>query len=316
MVEAMSFIIDLHFLGRPRVIATAALPVDGGVVLVDPGPSSCGAALEAGLAKDGYTLANVRALLLTHIHFDHAGAAGTLAHAFPGLPVYVHHLGARHLAHPEKLVASATRLYGADMERLWGEFRAVPEAALRPLEGGETLNIGGRRLEVLYTPGHAVHHVSYRDAADGTAYVGDTVGIAVHPGYVLAATPPPDIDLEQWAVSLDQIEAWQPARLFLTHFGVVDDAPGHLRSYRAALARAAESVRDALAREGDDEARRAAWVAWLRQDVRSVLSEEDAQAVEAAAPFEQLWLGLARYWRKRAERATAAGGVAPGGGTA
>ncbi len=302
MVKAMPFTIDLHFLGRPRVIATAAIPVAGGVVLVDPGPSSCRPALEAGLAGHGYTLGDVRALLLTHIHFDHAGAAGTLAHAFPGLPVYVHEFGARHLAAPEKLIASATRLYGADMDRLWGEFRAVPGEALRPLHGGETIELGGARVEVLYTPGHAVHHVSYRHGADGTAYVGDTAGIAVHPGYILPATPPPDIDLERWAISLDAIAAWQPARLFLTHFGAVDDAGAHLRAYRVALARAGESVRLALEGVGDEAAKSAAWVAWLRRDVRSVLSEDDAQAVEAAAPFEQLWQGLARYWRKRAER--------------
>ena len=168
----MPFTIDLQFLGRARVIATAAIPCDDGVVLVDPGPSSCRAALGAGLAQHGYGLGDVRALLLTHIHLDHAGAAGTLAQAFPGLPVYVHEVGARHLASPEKLLASATRLYGADMERLWGEFRAVPAAALRPLSGGETIAIAGRRFDVLYTPGHAVHHVSYRDHADGMALRG------------------------------------------------------------------------------------------------------------------------------------------------
>ncbi len=298
----MSFTLDLHFLGRSRVIATAAIPVDGGMVLVDPGPSSCRDALESGLAGHGYGLGDVRALLLTHIHFDHAGSAGTLAHAFPGLPVYVHEVGAKHLANPEKLVASATRLYGADMDRLWGEFRAVPGEALRVLRGGETLTVGGRRFAVLYTPGHAVHHVSFRDDSDGTAYVGDTAGIAVHPGDVLPATPPPDIDLERWTTSLDQIEAWQPTRLFLTHFGPVNDVAAHLRLYRDALARAGESVRLELAGEGEESVRSAGWVEWLRRDVRKVLSEADAQTVEVAAPFEQLWQGLARYWRKRAER--------------
>ncbi len=294
--------IDLNFLGRPQVIATAAIPVDGGVVLIDPGPTSCRVALERGLASHGYQMADIRALLLTHIHFDHAGAAGTLAHAHPGLPVYVHEIGARHLASPEKLVSSATRLYGAEMDRLWGEFRAVPPEALRPLGGGETLAIAGRRFEVRYTPGHAVHHVSYRDEADGTVYVGDAAGISVRPGYVLPATPPPDIDLEQWALTLDTLEAWRPARLFLTHFGEVSDPVGHLAAYRKALARAAEASRRTLEADGDDASRCAGWVAWMRQDARAVLSEDEAQTVEAAAPFEQLWQGLARYWRKRAER--------------
>lgn len=305
----MPFTIDVQFQGRARVIATAAIPCEGGVVLVDPGPSSCRAALEQGLAHHGYGLADVRALLLTHIHLDHAGAAGSLAQAYPDLPVYVHEVGARHLASPEKLLASATRLYGADMDRLWGEFLAVPAQALRPLSGGETIAVGGRRFDVLYTPGHAVHHVSYRDHADAVAYVGDAAGIAVRPGYVLPATPPPDIDVERWATTLDQLEAWRPARLFLTHFGEVADPAQHLAAYRVALARAADRVQKALAgmtglAGADDEAvRSAAWIQWLRADVRVVLTEEEAQAIEAAAPFEQLWQGLARYWRKRAERA-------------
>ncbi len=198
----MPLTLDLHFLGHTGVIATAAIPCDGGVVLVDPGPTSCLPALTSGLAAHGYGLGDVKALLLTHIHLDHAGAAGTLAQAWPGLPVYVHAIGARHLVHPEKLLASATRLYGADMDRLWGAFLAVPEGAIRPLDGGESLAIGDRTFDVIYTPGHASHHVSYLDTADRTAYVGDTAGIAVG-GYVLAATPPPDVDLERWQESLD-----------------------------------------------------------------------------------------------------------------
>lgn len=299
----MPMTIDLQFLGRARVIATAAIPCDGGVVLVDPGPSSCRSALAHGLAQHGYGLSDVRALLLTHIHLDHAGATGSLAQAFPELPVYVHEFGAQHLARPEKLLASATRLYGADMQRLWGEFLAVPVPALRSLSGGETIAIAGRRFDVLYTPGHAAHHVSYRDHADGVAYVGDAAGIALRPGYVLPATPPPDIDLERWATTLDSLEAWRPARLFLTHFGEVAEPVAHLAAYRDALGRAAERVRQALANHDDEGARTEAWTQWLRADVRRVLTEEEAQAVEAAAPFAQLWQGLARYWRKRAERA-------------
>ncbi len=291
--------IDLQFQGRPGVIATAVIPVGGGVVLVDPGPSSCLPQLEAGLAALGHGLAEVRGLLLTHIHLDHAGVAGTLAQRLPGLPVYVHDTGARHLASPEKLLASATRLYGADMDRLWGEFLAVPTVSLRPLHGGETMDVAGRRFEVAYTPGHAVHHVSYLDGVDGTAYVGDTAGIRLRPGYVLPATPPPDINLDDWEQSLQRIEAWQPARLYLTHFGEGDAPPAHLAMYRGSLARCAERVRSSLLEGTDDDQRIAAWEAWLRADIRAALPEEAASAAEVAAPFRQLWLGLARYWRKR-----------------
>jgi glyoxylase-like metal-dependent hydrolase (beta-lactamase superfamily II) len=291
--------IDLEFQGRPGVIATAVVPVGGGVVLIDPGPTSCLPALERGLARLHHALADVRALLLTHIHLDHAGAAGTIAARVPGLPVYVHDVGAKHLANPEKLLASATRLYGADMDRLWGEFRAVPAAALRPLAGGESIRLAGRRFEVAYTPGHAVHHVSYLDASDGTAYVGDTAGIRVSPGYVLPATPPPDIDLERWEESLRTLETWRPTSLYVTHFGPVEAPMAHLAAYRAALARAATSVRASLVEPGDDDTRIARWTAWLRADVRAAVGQPAAEATEAAAPFRQLWLGLARYWRKR-----------------
>ena len=296
----MSSTIDLQFQGHGNVIATAVIPVGGGVVLVDPGPTSCLPALERGLAALNHSLADVRGLLLTHIHLDHAGAAGTIAGRVPGLPVYVHEIGARHLASPEKLLASATRLYGDAMDRLWGEFLAVPGPSLRPLAGGESLAIDGRRFEVAYTPGHAVHHVSYFDVADGTAYVGDTAGIRVTPGYILPATPPPDIDLERWEESLRAIETWQPRQLYLTHFGPGDAAAEHLAHYRASLARCAAVVQASLADGGDDETRIAAWVAWLRADVRTRMPEAAAAAMESAAPFRQLWLGLARYWRKRA----------------
>jgi glyoxylase-like metal-dependent hydrolase (beta-lactamase superfamily II) len=291
--------IDLRFQGQPRVIASAVLAADDGIALVDPGPASCLPALEAGLQALGYGLVDVRALLLTHIHLDHAGAAGTLAARLPGLAVHVHEKGAPHMADPTKLLASATRLYGADMERLWGEFLPVPRANLRVLSGGEVLTWRGRRIEVAYTPGHAVHHVSYLDTADGTAYVGDTAGIHVGYDYLLPPTPPPDIDVEVWEQSLDRLLAWSPVRLFLTHFGEVGPVPAHLERFRAALRRSAAMVREALAGPGDDAVKIAAFEAHLRADVRRVMPEEAARSTEMAAPFAQLWMGLARYWRKR-----------------
>ena len=304
----MPHTLDLEFLGRPGVIATAAIPCDGGVVLVDPGPTSCLPALTSALAAHGYALSDVRALLLTHIHLDHAGVAGTLAQAQPGLPVYVHAFGARHLAQPEKLLASATRLYGADMDRLWGAFLAVPEASLRPLAGGETVAAGGRTFRVEHTPGHAVHHVTYLDASDGMAYVGDTAGILIG-AYVLAATPPPDIDLGQWRTSLSLIESMAPSSLFLTHFGVVTEPRAHLTRYRAVLERSAEHARLALLLGGDDAVLRDEWVRWLREDARLVLPEELAQA--ARPPRRSIRSG--RDWR--ATGGSGSSGKGPGRST-
>lgn len=297
----MPHTIDLRFQGRPGVIATAVLPGPRGLLLVDPGPSSCLPALVEGLAALGHSLGDVRALLLTHIHLDHAGVAGTLATQVPNLEVYVHEVGARHLAAPEKLLASATRLYGAQMDRLWGAFEAVPASALRPLKGGEHLTLDGRTIRVAYTPGHAVHHVSYFDETDRTAYVGDTAGIVVG-DFVMAATPPPDIDLERWDASLTAIEGWAPATLFLTHFGAVPNLTSHVVRYRATLARSASRVRELLESGRDEAALVTEWVDWLRREARRLVPEDVAQAAETAAPFDQVWQGLARYWRKRAER--------------
>ena len=162
---------------------------------------------------------DVTALLITHIHLDHSGSAGTLVRENPNLRVLVHANGAAHLVDPGRLLASATRLYGDEMDRLWGEVAPVPAQALVVLKGGERIEEGGRSLEVAYTPGHASHHVSYFAPDAGIAFVGDTAGVKVAPeGDVLPPTPPPDVDLEAWDDSLARIERWRPESLFLDPF--------------------------------------------------------------------------------------------------
>ena len=293
--------LDLNFQGLKRVIGTAVLPGPSGLTLIDPGPTSSLPALESGLADHGLRLDEVRTLLLTHIHLDHAGATGTLLARLPAALAYVHERGAPHMMDPAKLLASATRLYGANMDRLWGEFRPVPADRLRVLRGGERLDLAGRTLEVAYTPGHASHHVGFFDMTTGIAYVGDTGGIRIAEGYIKAPTPPPDIDLEAWETSLQKIEAWRPSSLVLTHFGVVQAVTDHLRQFRSVLARSAALVRETLASEGTDEERIRRYVEEMRAEARRVLSPQDAESTEAAAAFDQLWQGLARYWRKRAD---------------
>ena len=295
----MTDFIDLNFRGTPLVIASPILAGPRGVTVVDPGPTSCLPALEAGLATRGYRLRDVHTLLLTHIHLDHAGATGTIVERVPHVKVYVHERGAPHMVDPAKLLASATRLHGDQMDALWGAFLPVPAANLTVLQGGERLDIGDATLRVAYTRGHAKHHVSFLDERTGVAYVGDTGGVRVGGDYVMAPTPPPDIDVEVWNQSLDAIEGWQPVSLFLAHCGEVQPARAHLARVRAALAESAERVRVLLHSPGTDESRTQAFVDFLRSDVRKTLPEHQARAAELAAPFDQLWQGLARYWSKR-----------------
>jgi glyoxylase-like metal-dependent hydrolase (beta-lactamase superfamily II) len=291
---------DLQFLNTPRIIATVVLSGPGGVAIIDPGPSSTLPALRAGLARAGIASADVRDILLTHIHLDHAGATGSLVADNPALRVWVHEKGAPHLVDPGKLVASATRLWGDEMDRLWGDVRPVPASALAVLQGGERIAAGGRDLEVAYTPGHASHHVSYFSADAGVAFVGDTAGVRLMPGgFIMPPTPPPDIDLEAWRGSFARIASWQPDTLFITHFGPFEPVGAHLTEMADHLELTSGLVKASLAREGSDDSREEWFADEIRRDLRRRMSERDAQAYEVAGRFDLSWRGLARYWRKK-----------------
>jgi glyoxylase-like metal-dependent hydrolase (beta-lactamase superfamily II) len=273
----LSNLIDLMHLGRDRVIG--AYELDG--LIVDPGPASCLEALLEGFEGEP------RALLLTHIHLDHAGATGSLVRRFPKLRVYVHEVGAPHLVDPAKLVQSAGRLYGDDLERLWGEVLPVPASNLVALSGGELIE----GFRVAYTPGHASHHVAYLHESSGDAFVGDVAGVRIPPlRATVAPTPPPDIDLEAWEGSLEAVAGWSPRRLCLTHFGLVDDVERQLERLRQALSANAERAR------GGDRER---FLADFEAEIDATADQEVAERLRQAAPPEQLWLGLERYWRKR-----------------
>jgi glyoxylase-like metal-dependent hydrolase (beta-lactamase superfamily II) len=275
-------LIDVRHLGHERVIG--CWEIDG--VLIDPGPTSSMENLI--VALDGQ---EPRALLLTHIHLDHAGAAGSLVRRWPELPVYVHERGARHLADPGKLLASAERLYGNQMERLWGEVAPVPEANLKPLSGGEEV----LDFKVAYTPGHASHHVSYLHPPSGRAFVGDVAAVRIPPSdFVMPPTPPPDIDIELWEESIDRILDWEPASLGLTHFDAVEDPEGHMEVVRDRLREQAELARQLSA---EDFERR------IREQMASRADAATTEALLQAVPPEQQWAGLDRYWSKRDQEA-------------
>jgi glyoxylase-like metal-dependent hydrolase (beta-lactamase superfamily II) len=277
-------VIDVEHLGRPHVIG--CWEVDG--ALVDPGPESSLPTVLNALGDE-----QPRALLLTHIHLDHAAATGALVRRWPDLEVYVHERGAPHLIDPSKLLASAERLYGDQMQRLWGEIVPVPEGNVKVLSGGETV-LG---MRVAYTPGHASHHVCYLDEDSGTAFVGDVAAVRI-PGsdLVVPPTPPPDIDVEIWEDSIAIVEGWRPERLALTHFGPVEEPAQHLAVVRERLREEALLARELS--EEDYERRH-------RERVVAAVDPETAAELLQAVPVDYQWRGLDRYWRKRAEREAA-----------
>ncbi|HST24562.1 MAG TPA: MBL fold metallo-hydrolase [Gaiellaceae bacterium] len=282
--------IDLLHQGLERIIGVYLVDTDDGPALFDCGPSSTIGALKASLAERGLELQDVQHLLLSHVHLDHAGAAGSLVREHPGLRVHVSEIGAPHLVDPERLERSARRLYGDAFDPLWG--------ALEPVPAGNVEVVGDRAVgvEVFPTPGHASHHVSYL-AADGTLHAGDAVGVRIQPGrYVFPAAPPPDVDLEGWKRTFEEIERRRPARFAMTHFGVAEDTEDHLARMREELARAAERVRSGMSQ---DE-----FMAAVREDI--VASDEaDVAYYERAGPVWQTYLGLQRFWEKQAEAAGA-----------
>lgn len=295
--------IDLRHQGHPGVIASYLLTGSAGPALVDVGPGAAVPRLLEGLRAAGVAPEEVEHLVLTHVHLDHAGATGTLLRQMPRARAYVHHIGAPHLIRPEKLVASAARIYGDQMATLWGEMLPVPAERLTEIDEGTTLRAGSRELRALYTPGHAIHHVAFHDAHNGEVFTGDVAGVRVPSGgTVRPPTPPPDLDLEAWETSIARIEALAPRTLYLAHFGPVRDVAPHLAQLRERLRswgqlvlagmRAGEPVEQLAARlAGDLDAA----VMALPPGER----EEALDRVELASNHLMAAQGYMRYFTKR-----------------
>lgn len=293
--------LDLHFQGVPGTIASYLFVHDGGAVLVESGPGSTTDALTAGLAEHDLAPEDVTDLLLTHIHLDHAGAAGWLAER--GAHVHVHHVGAPHLIDPSKLLKSAGRIYGDEMDRLWGEMLPVPEDQLTALRDGDVIEVGALRFEALDTPGHAYHHLAYLHAG-GTCYTGDVAGVRL-PGeeHVVLPLPPPEIDLPRWRSSLATLrtryDAGEIERLAPTHFGLKDDVERHLDLTRQAVEAADAWVREVMPEDPSDEELRERVGAWLRERAEAQDVPADTwKRYETANPSWMAAAGLRRYWQK------------------
>jgi glyoxylase-like metal-dependent hydrolase (beta-lactamase superfamily II) len=271
--------IDLHHQGVDRIIASYVLETDDGLALFDCGPATTIDALERGLEQQGLALTEIRHLLLSHIHLDHAGAAGTLVKRHPHLQVHVSAIGAPHLVDPERLERSARRLYGDTFDPLWGELAPVP---------AENVHVVGDRvlgLECFPTPGHASHHVCYLDR-DGTLYSGDAAGVRITPGkYVMPPTPPPELDVEAWETTIAELERRDPERLALIHFGVFDDVQRQLADLRLELYDWADQIRGGASEEE--------FVTYVRAELEN--AGEDVGHYDVAMPLWQSYRGLARW---------------------
>ena len=291
--------LDLHFLGHPQTIASFLVRGPSGPVLIETGPRSTLPALQSGLAVFGLTLADIRDVLLTHIHLDHAGAAGWLAQQ--GATVHVHHVGAPHMAQPERLLTSARRIYGDQMDPLWGEFLPVPQAQLRPLRDGDVVVAGGLRFTALDTPGHASHHMVYQ--LEDIGFAGDLGGVRrPHVRHVRVPTPPPEFDRVAWLASIERVRSRGLARLYLTHFGPVDDVDGHLGVVAGLVRQYSDLVGRLLVGGANRDTILAEFSAWERKRLEADEVPAGEWPIYAdIGPVGMTVDGLIRYWRNQAK---------------
>lgn len=296
MAKTPVITLDLNFQGRKQAIASYAIPHSSGLVLVESGPGSTLPALQAALAKEGYSPADVTHVLLTHIHLDHAGAAGWLARQ--GADVYVHPVGAPHMANPEKLLASATRIYGDKMDSLWGEFLSVPEDRLKIAEDAQKIIIGNLHFLPINTPGHAEHHYAY--LFEDVCFSGD-IGAVRIPGYpyMRFPMPPPELHLEKWRESAKRLRQEKFDRIAPTHFGIFDDAEWHLNELEKNLDAVSRWLDEIMPADPPIEELREKYRAWMKEQATEAgLSEQAIETYLLANPLDMSAAGLQRYWKK------------------
>jgi glyoxylase-like metal-dependent hydrolase (beta-lactamase superfamily II) len=296
--------ISLPFQDEEEIIGSYLLAGNGELMLIDPGPSSTLEALLDGLRVAGFDPQDVTHILATHVHLDHAGAIGSLAQRVSKARVYVHKLGAPHLLDTSKLVASAQRIYGERMQQLWGEIEAVPAEQLHTLEGNEILNVAGRRLEIHYTPGHAIHHIICFDVHSGELFAGDVAGVRLQGvDYVRPPTPPPDLDLEAWSSSLDLLKRLRPDVLYLSHYGAATNVSAHISNLRERLydwsdfvlrlmneGKTEDEIISLLIKQANPELERAAH------------SFQDVVRYDIATNYPMTVQGYMRYWKLKSQK--------------
>lgn len=293
--------IDVGFLGRPGALAAYLVAGPDGVALIETGPSTVRENLEAGVLDAGFQMNDVTQVILTHIHLDHAGGAGSLVRAYPHLEVWVHPVGAPHLVDNAKLVKSATRIYGDDMDRLWGKIETVSDGNVSVAEDRVPIDVGGRRLVPYFTPGHASHHLALLDEQTGSLVTGDVAGVRMQgTNLPVPPMPPPDIDIAAWRQSIDLMREIAPERLLLTHFGQFTDVDDHLASLSDNIDRLMRMGRSVLVPDGRDDELTSRLESWVREELGGDAGRV-AGALDAANPMFMTSLGIHRVLRKSGE---------------
>jgi glyoxylase-like metal-dependent hydrolase (beta-lactamase superfamily II) len=296
----MIHVLDLHFLNYEHAIASFLIESSDGPILIETGPYSTHKSLVKALADLGFELKDIKHVLLTHIHFDHAGGAWALAEQ--GATIYVHPFGARHLAAPTKLYESARMIYGEEMERLWGDMRAIPTEQIHETLHNETLEIGNVSIKALHTPGHAKHHIAW--LFNETLFTGDVAGVKIDNGPVLPPCPPPDINIEEWIASIDLIEQSPAKSLYLTHYGCITGIDTHLQALKAMLEDWSIWVKDNHQSGQSIEEMTPKFKKYTRnQLIAKGVTEPGLSRYEAANPSWMSVSGLVRYWKKKEQAA-------------
>lgn len=291
-------VLDIHFLDEPFVIANYLIESTDGLILIETGPETAFENLKKAIEREGFNWKDVKHVLLTHIHFDYAGAAWKFADN--GAKIYVHPIGLPHLNHPEKLWNSAKRIYKDDMERLWGEMRPIDENLLIPVDDGDVLNIGGVEFKAHYTPGHAIHHNAYQ--LGDVIFTGDVAGVKINNGPVVPPCPPPDIHIENWKKSIEKLRKLNPTKLYLTHFGEVSNPKEHFSELGAVLDEWRDWIKPYYENQTSSEEITPKFVEYTQNQLRKKgVSQANIERYEKGNPSFMSVTGLLRYWKLKDE---------------
>lgn len=288
--------LDLHFQNFEHAIASFCIESSDGLILIESGPYSTYHSLVKELSEKGLSVHDVKHVLLTHIHFDHAGAAWAFAEK--GATIYLHPFGANHMADPSKLVASATMIYGDQMDTLWGQMKNIPKQNLQTVDHLEEVSIGGINLTSLHTPGHAKHHIAWK--YEDMIFAGDVAGVRIDGGPVVPPCPPPDINIENWKSSIDLILKQDPKTLVLTHFGKIEEVKDHLNELGNILDDWSFWMKNRWTEGLTNEQITPLFMSYTANQLKSKgVSDEGIKQYEAANPSWMSVAGLVRYWKKK-----------------